>query len=117
MDGDATAVVKAYEESIRAQEERRLRLKKQAQLGPRATASRDPGPAHVLLEIQARDGRPQPSPVYFGGISLIVGGRVVAQLPLGETRLRPIPPARTWSGRTGAGASPRSGRDARRGRC
>jgi len=86
MDGDATAVVKAYEESIRAQEERRLRLKKQAQLGAagvRQAATRDP--AHVLIEVRARDGRPQPSPVYVGGISLIVGGRVVAQLPLGET--------------------------------
>ena len=80
MDGDATTVVKAYEESIRAQEERRLRLKKQAQL-----ALNDNGPAHVLLEIQARDGRPQPSPVYFAGISLMVRDRVVARLPLGDT--------------------------------
>jgi ABC-type polysaccharide/polyol phosphate transport system ATPase subunit len=80
MDGGATAVVKAYEESIRAQEERRLRLKKQAQL-----AVNDKGPAHVLLEIQARDGRPQPSPVYFAGISLMVRDRVVARLPLGDT--------------------------------
>ena len=86
MDGDATAVVKAYEESIRAQEERRLRLKKQAQLGAagvRQAATKDP--AHVLIEVRARDGRPQPSPVYFGGISLVVGGRAVAQLPLGQT--------------------------------
>ena len=86
MDGDATAVVKAYEESIRAQEERRLRLKKQAQLGAagvRQAATKDP--AHVLIEVRARDGRPQPSPVYFGGISLVVSGRAVAQLPLGQT--------------------------------
>jgi ABC-type polysaccharide/polyol phosphate transport system ATPase subunit len=80
MDGGATDVVKAYEESIRAQEERRLRLKKQAQLAVNAT-----GPAHILLEIQARDGRPQPSPVYFAGISLVAGDRVVARLPLGDT--------------------------------
>jgi hypothetical protein len=80
MDGGATAVVKAYEESIRAQEERRLRLKKQAQLAAAAD-----GPAHVLLEIQARDGRPQPSPVYFADIRLMVRERVVARLPLGET--------------------------------
>ena len=79
MDGGATAVVKAYEESIRAQEERRLRLKKQTELA----AAADSGPAHVLLEIQARDGRPQPSPIYFAGISLMVRDRVVAQLPLG----------------------------------
>ena len=86
MDGDATAVVKAYEESIRAQEERRLRLKKQAQLGAagvRQAATKDP--AHVLIEVRARDGRPQPSPVYFGGISLVVGGLAVAQLPLDQT--------------------------------
>jgi ABC-type polysaccharide/polyol phosphate transport system ATPase subunit len=80
MDGGAAEVVKAYAESIRGQEERRLRLKKQAQL-----ALSDNGPAHVLLEIQAREGRPQPSPVYFAGISLMVRDRVVARLPLGDT--------------------------------
>src|SRR5258708_15171674 len=86
MDGGATEVVKAYEESIRAQEERRLRLKKQAQLAAgRDGAAADRGAAFVLLEIQARDGRPQPSPVYFAGISLTVRGRVVAQLPLGDS--------------------------------
>jgi ABC-type polysaccharide/polyol phosphate transport system ATPase subunit len=82
MDGDATTVVKAYEESIRAQEERRLRLKKQTQLAMSRDRAPLNGPAYVLFEIQANDGRPQPSPVYFSGISLLIRGHVVARLPL-----------------------------------
>jgi ABC-type polysaccharide/polyol phosphate transport system ATPase subunit len=85
MDGDGTSVVKAYEESIRMQEERRLRLKKQAEL--KTVRRGDPSASHtghLLLEIRALDGLPQASPVYFGGISLMNRGEVVAQLPLGD---------------------------------
>lgn len=85
MDGGPTAVVKAYEESIRAQEERRLRLKKQGEISTRHAQLVAPDTTHVLLEIQGRDGRPQPCPVYFGGISLVNNDEVVAQLPLGDS--------------------------------
>ena len=86
MDGNATTVVKAYEESIRAQEERRLRMKKQAQLeATLIDKARDTDPVHLLLEIQGRDGRPQPCPVYFERISLVSEDRVLADLPLDDS--------------------------------
>jgi hypothetical protein len=85
MDGDGKMVVNAYAESIRAQEEQRLRLKKQAQLGaaqPVGTSSQN---THLLIEIQGRDGQPQPCPIYFAAISLRSGDRAIAQLPLGDS--------------------------------
>ena len=80
MDGGGAEVVKAYAESIRAQEERRLRLKKQAQLAAGADAAAAAAP--LMLEIQASSTRLQPCPVYFSGIALVDGARVVAELPL-----------------------------------
>jgi len=83
MDGGATDVVKAYEESIRAQEERRLRMKTQAAI---AAAARDAaaaaGTAHVLIEIRGAGGRPQPSPVHFGAIAIADADREIARAPL-----------------------------------
>jgi len=83
MDGGATEVVKAYEESIRAQEERRLRMKTQAAI---AAAARDASAAgdtaYVLIEIRGAGGRPQPSPVHFGTIAIVDGGREIARAPL-----------------------------------
>jgi hypothetical protein len=38
-----------------------------------------------MLEIQARGGRPQPSPVYFSRIALMQGAVHIADLPLAET--------------------------------
>jgi ABC-type polysaccharide/polyol phosphate transport system ATPase subunit len=84
MDGDAAQVVKAYAESIRAQEEHRLRLKNQAQLAERTTDKTFDNVAPLLLEIHASPSRLQPCPVYFSGISLIDDGQVVAELPLGD---------------------------------
>jgi lipopolysaccharide transport system ATP-binding protein len=88
MDGEAAEVVKAYAESIRAQEEHRLRLKKQAQLSG-DTAQKKLDNAPLLLEIQASSSRLQPCPVYFSRITLICGGQVVAELPLGDTAMDP----------------------------
>jgi ABC-type polysaccharide/polyol phosphate transport system ATPase subunit len=88
MDGDAPDVVNAYAESIRAQEEHRLRLKKQAQLsGDRADRKLDSAP--LLLEIHASSSRLQPCPVYFSRIALIGDGHVVAELPLGDAAVDP----------------------------
>jgi ABC-type polysaccharide/polyol phosphate transport system ATPase subunit len=84
MDGDGEAVMKAYVESIRAQEERRLRTKKQAELDKsRKSGAAAADAAHVVLEIQARDNQPQPSAVYFSRIALCRAGEVIDQLPLG----------------------------------
>lgn len=89
MDGDSPHVVKGYEDSIRQQEENRLRLSKQARIQalqvPAAATTSTP----VLLEIYAEDNRPQPCPVYFSRVELVLaqdGGRRVA-LPLGPPGL------------------------------
>lgn len=85
MDGDGPQVVKAYEDSVRLQEEERLRAKKRqrlsAALSARTTA-RHATP--VLVEIQADGNRPQPSPLWFSRIQLLVDGTVAGALPLGE---------------------------------
>lgn len=83
MDGDATTVVKAYAESIRAQEEHRLRIKQQAQLAATRPESADDS-ARLLLEIQASSAAPQPCPVYFSGISLVDARGTISELPLGD---------------------------------
>ena len=83
MDGGAAEVVQTYAESIRAQEEHRLRLKKQAQLSASSAGGTGNDSAPLLLEIQASSSRLQPCPVYFSGISLTTDdGQVVATIPL-----------------------------------
>jgi ABC-type polysaccharide/polyol phosphate transport system ATPase subunit len=84
LDGNGAEVVKAYENSIRLQEEYRLRLKKQQRL----QELRQTAPAgserveHVLLELSSTDGRPQPGVLYFGDVALVVAGERVAAWPL-----------------------------------
>lgn len=72
MDGDAPGVVKAYEDSVRQQEESRLRIKQQERL-----KQLEPGDAptvqHLLVELQSRDNRPLPSPLHLKSISITVG--------------------------------------------
>src|SRR5437773_9124107 len=86
MDGDGATVVKAYEDSIRQQEEHRLRLKKQHRLRElkqiAAPASADHEIDHVLLEISSTDGRPQPGLLYLSDVALLVDGERVAAWPL-----------------------------------
>lgn len=89
MDGGAADVVKAYAESIRAQEEHRLRSKKQAQLADRTEGKAPESAAPLLLEIQASSSRLQPCPVYFSGVALIADRQVVAELPLSDAALDP----------------------------
>ena len=83
MDGDGPTVVKAYEDSIRQQEEHRLRLKRQQRLQELASAA-DAGSRieHVMFEIASRDGRPQPGLIYLSDVALVVDGERVAAWPL-----------------------------------
>jgi ABC-type polysaccharide/polyol phosphate transport system ATPase subunit len=81
MDGDGPAIVNAYEDSIRLQEEHRLRLKKQQHL-QQSTGMGKP-PKRLLVEIHAKDARPQRSPVFFSRVGLCQGERLLAELPLG----------------------------------
>lgn len=77
MDGAGAAVVNAYEDSIRVQEEHRLRLKAQSR-----QLDAVPGDAHtrVLVEIHALGNEPQPAPVYFSAIELLADGQVIDTL-------------------------------------
>ncbi|HXG12348.1 MAG TPA: ABC transporter ATP-binding protein [Gemmataceae bacterium] len=83
MDADSPTVVTAYEDSIREQEERRLRKKRLDSLRAACGGSRNTSVEPVLIEIRAQDNRPQPCPVYFSRISLLVDGRPIDSLPLG----------------------------------
>jgi lipopolysaccharide transport system ATP-binding protein len=74
MDGDGASVVKAYEDSIRQQEEERLRLRKRQRLAElNRTEDRR---TSVLVEVRARDNRPQAAPVYFSSVVLRAGDHV-----------------------------------------
>lgn len=86
MDGDGATVVKAYEDSVRQQEEHRLRLKKQQKLKEIAEGASGEM-KYALLEIVSRSGRPQPGPVYFTDLQLLVNGSAVAALPLDDEPL------------------------------
>jgi homopolymeric O-antigen transport system ATP-binding protein len=90
MDGDGPTVVKAYEDSIRRQEEHRLRLKKQQKLEELAAANPKARTVdHIVLEIASADGRPQPGLIYLSDVSLIVGGERVAAWPLDPDAFNP----------------------------
>lgn len=82
MDGDGPTVVKAYEDSVRQQEEHRLRLRKQASMRELARHAQRPDLAHVLVEIASRANKPLASPVYFSSLALEIDGHVVAAVPL-----------------------------------
>jgi lipopolysaccharide transport system ATP-binding protein len=77
IDGDPSQVISAYEDSVRRQEERRLRLRRLArtQSGGEKVS--------LLMEVRAPGGRPLPAPVYFSRISLRIDGTVVDSLPIG----------------------------------
>jgi len=78
IDGEPTEVISAYEDSVRQQEERRLRLR-------RLLRSNPGGPQSLSLMVEARAlaGRPLPAPVYFSRFSLGLEGTIVDSLPVG----------------------------------
>jgi hypothetical protein len=78
FDGDSVSALRAYEDSVRQQEESRLRARKRERL--RALAGHEG--AFVLVEIGGGAGR-TPAPVYFSAIELRAAGETVAALPLG----------------------------------
>jgi ABC-type polysaccharide/polyol phosphate transport system ATPase subunit len=80
MDGEGAAVVNAYEDSIRLQEEQRLRLKA-AQRFKELAASDEL--TQVVIEVRAAGNVPQPCPVYFSRVDLRVGDATIGSLPLG----------------------------------
>jgi ABC-type polysaccharide/polyol phosphate transport system ATPase subunit len=86
LDGNGADVVKAYEDSIRQQEEHRLRVKKQQRLRELkqlpAVAPAGDRVDHVLLEISSTGGRPQPGILYLSDVALLADGERVAAWPL-----------------------------------
>jgi lipopolysaccharide transport system ATP-binding protein len=86
-DADGPTVVGLYEDSIRLQEEHRLRLKARQRAKELADATMAPDTSEIVVEIQALHNVPQPSPVYFSRIELLVDGVSRGRLPLeGEVR-------------------------------
>jgi len=83
FDGDAASAVKAYEDSVRQQEESRLRVLKRERLRALSTSA-GTAQAWVVVELAGAQGRTA-APVYFSAIELVAGGRSVARLPLGGT--------------------------------
>jgi lipopolysaccharide transport system ATP-binding protein len=81
IDGSSSSVITAYEDSIRDQEEQRLRKRKQSRLDELARTASD-NRSHVIVEIRGRNNQPQQSSVYFSRIELHSSGRLLASLPL-----------------------------------
>jgi lipopolysaccharide transport system ATP-binding protein len=81
FDGDAPSALKAYEDSVRQQEESRLRARKRERLRLLAGADGADAPVRLLIEVAGASGR-TPSPVYFSAIELRSAGRPLASLPL-----------------------------------
>ncbi len=70
LDGPSPQVIKAYEDSIRLQEENRLRAKKSREL------LAQPGSAgrQMFVEFKSLENRPLKEEIVIGGIDLYVGG-------------------------------------------
>ena len=84
MDGDGPTVIRAYEDSIRQQEEHRLRLRAQDRAKEIVSASAsDRTP--IIVEIRSRMNQPQPCPIYFSRIDVLVEGKTVGTFPLGDS--------------------------------
>lgn len=74
-------VMRAYEDSLREQEERRLRIKALQQASARGAGARM---ERVIVEIQSKDNQAPPAPVWFSRLSLSIAGAPAASLRFGE---------------------------------
>ena len=82
LDADSHTVLKAYDASIRQQEEARLR--KKALLNLEKMAQGNPKLTPVLIELRSPDNTPAPAPVQIGRIALLDGDAEVAAAALVE---------------------------------
>lgn len=89
IDSDPATVLRAYEDSVREQEERRLRQKALGLSGNRRARTE-----RVILEIQSANNQAPASPVWFSEISLNVNGTRVSSLRLGDDGFENIDGAR-----------------------
>jgi ABC-type polysaccharide/polyol phosphate transport system ATPase subunit len=87
FDGEPKDAVKAYEDSIRQQEEARLRAKsllalKRDQAAPPKFKRRTAQTETVQVEVTSPDGGPLAAPVWFRSVRLLRGELELAALPL-----------------------------------
>ncbi len=81
IDADPPTVIRAYEDAIREQEERRLRLKALKYAADRGEQARS---ERMVVEIHAKENQPPPCEVWFSRIALLVDGVPAATLRFGE---------------------------------
>ncbi|HEX8903120.1 ABC transporter ATP-binding protein [Vitreimonas sp.] len=81
IDADPPTVTRAYEDAVREQEERRLRLKALKYAGERGERARK---ERLVVEIQSKDNQPPLAPVWFCRATLLQSGVPVASLRFGE---------------------------------
>ena len=81
IDADPPTVIRAYEDAIREQEERRLRLKALKYAADRGEHARS---ERIVVEIHAKENQPPPCEVWFSRIALLVDGVPAATLRFGE---------------------------------
>ncbi|CAG0992752.1 Teichoic acids export ATP-binding protein TagH [Myxococcaceae bacterium] len=115
LDGPAGTVIEAYEDSIRQQEERRLRVRNEQRL---AEITRDVPRGRLRIEFHARNNEPPPGPVAFASVRLMRQQDRVAELPLLEERFETMSdshleregsnwgPVMEWQGRLGRAMQP-----------
>lgn len=89
VDADPATVLRAYEDSIREQEEQRLR-QKALKSSARARSRME----RVILEIQSVNNQAPQSPVWFSEISLKVNGARVSSLRFGDDAFEAVNGAR-----------------------
>jgi ABC-type polysaccharide/polyol phosphate transport system ATPase subunit len=81
IDADPAIVLAAYNDSIRAQEERRLRVKALGNARGHGMISAN---RRVLVELRAVANHPLASPVFIAGITLLINGVTVATARLDD---------------------------------
>ncbi len=86
LDGPGAEVVNAYENSIRRQEEERLRLKAHQRAAELAAAVEPTAPVSAIgVEVHAAANIPQPVPVYFSRIDVFGEHGRLGTVPLDGT--------------------------------
>lgn len=79
IDASPAVVMRAYQDSIREQEERRLRAKAFS-----ARSSAPPDAIRIIVDIQSELNRPPPTPLHIASLSLLVDGVQIATAPMTE---------------------------------
>jgi lipopolysaccharide transport system ATP-binding protein len=82
IDGPSPQVMRAYEDSIRVQEEARLRKSRLLRL--EAAQREGLGAGYVIVELRTRNNEPVAAPVHVGRIALELAGGRVLEAALGD---------------------------------